>query len=134
PDALDADLDDASEVCTSSLPRSTHLDRADRGAPMADEPAENAAPKAAKRKRKRAGGRPFAPGQGNPNGKKPGTRHRTTMIAQNVRPIRSANLRVRPASKDRGTKFGNGRQGQQHQGCTVRSGPAELLEIGDGCI
>jgi hypothetical protein len=26
PDALDADLDDASEVCTSSLPRSTHLD------------------------------------------------------------------------------------------------------------
>jgi hypothetical protein len=46
---------------------------------MADEPAENAAPKAAKRKRKRAGGRPFAPGQ---SGKKPGTRHRTTMIAQ----------------------------------------------------
>jgi hypothetical protein len=47
---------------------------------VADEVAEKAGRKSAKRKPR---GKPFQPGQsGNPNGKRPGTRHKATILAQ----------------------------------------------------
>jgi hypothetical protein len=50
------------------------------GRAVSDEVAEKAGRKAAKRKPR---GKPFQPGQsGNPNGKRPGTRHKATILAQ----------------------------------------------------